>query len=339
MYVSVTSSSPGVMGLGAVAPKLPTMPVVFVRRTDGRVLRVPVPPLIALYPRGIGRHGFRGLGQSTLATNVPAFCAGLDPQDVSAYPACAALSPATIAAARGSTPAGQSNALAQQYAPPVYTSSFVAQVNTGSLPVSYYDDQTAATVVDQVNVYNSNAYAQYLNALNNYLMYPGVALPTPPVYEDPGTIYAQQGLGPLPSSVGQAPAGTPMPTNLTPDTLNPISNQVPALNAPTPPAVSPAPPPQQPQQPQGGVIPPANPPSAPVTVAPSIPVGTFIAGSLPTAPNIGATGGPTTPTTSSSPLSFLMGDISIFGFNVPVLLVAAVAIGGVWILTSGGKRH
>jgi len=335
VYVSVTSSSPGAMGLGSVGPKLPTAPVVFIRRTDGRILRVPVPPLIALYPRGMGRRGLRGLGQNTLATNVPAFCANLDPQDVSAYPACAALSPAVIAAARSATPAGQSNALAQQYAPPVYTSSFVAQVNTGSLPVSYYNDQTAATVVDQVNVYNSNLYAQYLNALNNYLQTPGAALPSPPVYEDPATIYAQQGLGPLPSSVGQAPAGTPMPTNLTPDTLNPISNQVPALNAPTPPAALPAPPPQT-----GGTIPPASPPSAPITSAPSG------GGTGVNLPIEFAVGGPTAPSAAgqvaqvgSSPLSFLTGDVSIFGFSVPVLLLAAVGVGAVLLFTAGGKRH
>lgn len=47
---------------------------------------------------------------------------------------------------------------------------------------------------------------------------------------------------------------------------------------------------------------------------------------------------PAAGTTTAGPLSFLTGSISLFGFQIPVLLVGGVAIVGVMMLSGGKKR-
>ena len=100
----------------------------------------------------------------------------------------------------------------------------------------------------------------------------------------------------------------------------------PAAAAATPPATPPAAKRAKvaaPAPASSSSVPPA---ASPTTTAPA-------ASSLPAATT------PAAGTTAAGPLSFLTGSISLFGFQIPVLLVGGVAIVGVMMLSGGGKKR
>jgi len=108
-------------------------------------------------------------------------------------------------------------------APPVYTSSFVPSADpTQWLATSYGVQNTAASLVNQINRINANLYANYQNAVTDAVM-TNSAIPPPPTYQTFQSAWAGEGLGPAPGTVGTAPVGTPMPVYPT-DTQNPISS-------------------------------------------------------------------------------------------------------------------
>lgn len=309
-----------------------------------------------IHHRGIGFYGggLFGLGaDSTLATaaQLPAFCASVG-ADAEAYPACASVSPADIAAAEANLPVGtgfalappanpnaptnaQIQALLKQNAPPVYVSSFQTLPNSGSLPASYYTDQTAASVAQEVNAYNADQYSLYQNEINNWITSGAQGSPpAPPNYQTFTQAWAPNNMGGVPSSITTAAPGTALSPGTfltggnmtTGPTIAPIVQLTPVVSAtPAPTQTTPAPLTQQ--QLNSAIN------SPPVDVTQNMPI---------TAP-INATAAPgsagTTPTTSSSsPLSFLTQALpfTILGESIPTWVAVAAAGLGLYLLT---KRH
>lgn len=173
----------------------------------------------------------RGLGQSTLASasQLPAFCASVG-ADASAYPECGGVSSSQIAAAAAALPVGtgfalstpsggasqytnaQIQALVQQAAPPVYVSSFQAQPNQGTYSSQYFIDQTAASVANEVNAANANAYSAYQTSVQNWIQNGGQGTPpAPPIYQTFTQAWAPNNMGGTPASITTQPAGSAIP--------------------------------------------------------------------------------------------------------------------------------
>lgn len=267
MYLNVVPNSSGMSGLGA--------------------------------RRGLRLVRRRGIGQNTLASNVPAFCASLNPIDVSAYPACVAVGPAAIAQAAVSIPSSSINIsnLMAANAPPVYLTSFTASSDPNVYSSSSYQNaQLVASIVSQVNDQNGRLYAQYQNTLSNWQAQGAQgAPPAIPNYVTPAQYLASNPSVNASGLISTAPPGTPIPQSGYDAGSAPVYSQPQLQPAYTPPAITTIVQSQPISQPLGG-------PSA--------------TGTSPTPVN-------TTTNGQSNPLAFATDQVSVLGSSFPVWELAA----------------
>jgi hypothetical protein len=100
-------------------------------------------------------------------------------------------------------------------APSVCVSSFQVAPpgsNNAELPVSYFVDQTAASVCSEVNANNQRTFDNYQNAVQNWVMAGSVGPPpVVPTYQSFASAWGPNNMGPVPSSISNAAPGTPLP--------------------------------------------------------------------------------------------------------------------------------